>query len=259
MLDSKTNKQKSNSAKGIPDQRWAIYIDVEGFSALYNRDNQILVALGGLMEGIFLIGEGCYPESPDRIFAHQTGDGFVIVGEFGLKSLEVPVAIAVALLRHVAAGGRFRKASIGEGQFSDITGCYPDRVRQRQTPNGSIRMGRGIMTLFPVMGTALIDAVSVVKRSPSGSLLTLSYGNKSRLPSDCHIVDLPDAEIISVDWVHSQTPLVDELQRCAGLKRPSPIAIEEAFHQYCLNHKPPEKWVRWTRQLLNLRSRAEGT
>ena len=49
------------------------------------------------------IGERCYPESPDRRFAHQTGDGFVIVSEFGTASLRVPAAIAIALLRHVAA------------------------------------------------------------------------------------------------------------------------------------------------------------
>ena len=59
--------------------RWSIYIDSEGFDALYETDDQILLSLGDLMEGIYLIGPHCYLEKPDRIFAHQTGDGFAIV------------------------------------------------------------------------------------------------------------------------------------------------------------------------------------
>ena len=34
--------------------RWAILIDIEGFSKLYGCENQILLALCDLIEGIFL-------------------------------------------------------------------------------------------------------------------------------------------------------------------------------------------------------------
>jgi hypothetical protein len=255
MLSPQNNNPKSEKEKEKLNRRWAIYIDIEGFGALYDRDNQVIIALSDLMEGIYLIGEHCYPESPDRIFAHQIGDGFVIVGEFGSLSLEVPISIAIVLLRHIAACGRFGKAAIGEGQFADITGYYPERIRQKRSSNGSLQIGRGIMTLFPVMGTALIDAVSISKRSPSGSLLTLSHRNRSRVMSECKIVELPKNDIISIDWVHSQISLVDKLQECAGLKKPSPVAIEEAFHQYCLNHRPPDHWDVSTRKLLGLKVR----
>jgi hypothetical protein len=50
------------------------------------------------MEAIYLIGINYYTESPNRIFAYQTGDGFVIVSEFPVENLEIPIAIAIALL-----------------------------------------------------------------------------------------------------------------------------------------------------------------
>jgi hypothetical protein len=245
------------TSKLMHDFRWAIYIDIEGFSTLYDRENQVLLALGDLMEGIFLIGARCYPESPERIFAHQTGDGFVIVSEFGSESLEVPVSIAIALLRHIAARGRFGKAAIGEGDFADITGCYPQIVREALIGDSSVRMGGSIMTLFPVMGTALIDAVGVEKRSPSGALLTTSSDNQSRMPSSCVMTELHGARVISIDWVHSDLPLVTALQKYAGLGKPSATAIERAFNLYCDNQQPPEHWVESTARFLGF-ARSKG-
>jgi hypothetical protein len=238
--------------------RWAIYIDIEGFSVLYDREDLVLRALGDLMEGIYLIGEKCYPESPNRLFAHQTGDGFVIVSEFGASSLEIPVSISIALLRQVAARGRFAKASIGEGEFADILGCYPKRIRDACTGAGAIRLGHGggLMTLFPVMGTALIDAVGIAKRSPSGSLLAVAAINQSRLPTECILRTVDDQDIVSVDWVHSDVPLVTSLQQNAGLRRPPPDLIKKFFSLYTIQRRPPKRWVDGTAAYLNLAANA---
>jgi hypothetical protein len=165
------------------------------------------------MEGIHSIGERCYPESPHRLFAHQTGDGFVIVSEFGAVSLEVPAAIAIVLLRHVAARGRFAKASIGEGEFADIWGCYPARIREARIGEDSVRLGGGVMTVFPVMGTALIDAVGVGKRSPSGSLLTVASRNSARLPTGCLV---RSAMIVTSSRLTGFIQICHSLPRCSG-------------------------------------------
>jgi hypothetical protein len=235
-------------------QRWAIYIDIEGFSELYDREDLVLRALGDLMEGIYLIGEKCYPESPNRLFAHQSGDGFVIVSEFGASSLEDPVAVSIALLRHVAGRGRFAKASIGEGEFADIIGCYPKRIRDAYEGGGTIplKSGGGLMTLFPVMGTALIDAVGIAKRSPSGSLLTLSARNQHRLPTECIKRKVDDQDIVSVDWVHSDLPLVTSLQQKAGLRNPPPSLIKHFFSLYARKQRPPKPWIDGTVAYLDL-------
>lgn len=225
-----------------PDTRWAIYIDVEGFGALYDREDTVLWALGDLMEAIFLIGTNCYPETPDRIFAHQTGDGFVIVSEFAAKTLDVPVAIAIALLRHVSVRGRFAKAAIAEGGFAGINGCYPKRVRDAEDKDGRVFMGGGLMTTFPVMGTALINAVAVAKRSPSGALLTLNASDVPRLPSGCLVQHIAEETLVAIDWVHSSTPLVAEIQATAGLQTPSAEAMANHFSNYMRTTAVKQEW-----------------
>ena len=119
-----------NVATTVPDsiERWAIYIDIQGFSVLWDIEDQVLLSLGELMRAITGIGRLCYPDSPDRLFAHQFGDGFLVISDFGEESLERCTTIAIALLRHVAASGRFAKAAIVEGQMSDIKNCYPKEV-----------------------------------------------------------------------------------------------------------------------------------
>ena len=224
------------------DTRWAIYIDIEGFGSLYDREDTVLWALGDLMEAIYLIGTNCYPETADRIFAHQTGDGFVVVSDFGSETLEVPVAIAIALLRHVAMRGRFAKATISEGGFAGIMGCYPKRIRDAEDKDGRVFMGSGQMTVFPVMGTALINAVAIAKRSPSGALLTLDESERTRLPPSCVVQSIPDRRLVSIDWVHDPTPLVAELQGKADLRMPTAEAMTREFEKYFKTTEVKEEW-----------------
>jgi hypothetical protein len=112
----------------VPAGRWAIHIDLEGFGELYPKEDQVLLSLGQLMQGICLIGSRCFPESSDRLFAHQLGDGFVIVSDFLEETLARPVGFALALLRHVSQTGRFAKATFAEGHFST-----PARVTCRRS------------------------------------------------------------------------------------------------------------------------------
>jgi len=67
--------------------RWAIHIDMEGFSNLWDKEDQILLSLGELMRAIFRIGRKCFPASPERLFAHQLGDGFLIISDFPEREL----------------------------------------------------------------------------------------------------------------------------------------------------------------------------
>ena len=74
----------------------------------------MLIALGALLECTRQIGQNCFPKSPHLLFAHQTGDGLAIVSEFGAESWDVPIALAIILLRIVSGTGRFGKATIAE-------------------------------------------------------------------------------------------------------------------------------------------------
>ena len=233
-------------------ERWAIHIDIEGFGALYDQEDQILWSLGDLMEGIFYIGSKCYPEPPDRIFAHQIGDGFIIVSDFGSKSLEVPVSIAIALLRHVAANGRLAKVTIAEGELFDIQGCYPKTIRDAKESDGRVFMGAGLMTISPVMGTALIRAVGIDKKSPSGSLLIIKKDDHHRIPQDLPVTEILDLNLCSIDWVHAESELVNNIQEIVGLNHPDFGELEHKISDYCNTYDLKESWKKNTYYYLSI-------
>jgi hypothetical protein len=232
--------QRVNSS---PRDRWAIFIDLEGFRALFDKEDLVLLSLGDLMEGIYHIGCKCFPESPERLFAHQLGDGFVIVSDFHEESLDRPIAIAISLLRHVASSGRFAKAAISEGRFADIQSCYPATVTNSLGSDNRVSLGAGLMTIFPVMGTALIRAFSLGKNCPSGPLLVVASAERERLPTGLVMYETPSQDIILVDWVHSQTGLTEKIINEAGLNAPNTIKLEESLRNYCRTQDVEEEWA----------------
>lgn len=196
--------------------RWAIHIDVEGFGSKWNDTMEAFRGLNSLMQGIFWIGSRVYPEPPERIFAHQFGDGFLIVSDFHEENLGRAVLVGIALLRHVLCNGAVAKAAISEGELSDVQGCYPPEVTT-QRDNGNVLMGAGLMTVFSVMGTALIHAVTLDKQSPSGPLLTIGASNLDRIPPQARTHQI-DEKIVAVNWLRSEPEGLRELQTTAGFK-----------------------------------------
>jgi len=225
-----------------PIGRWAINIDLEGFGHLYDKEDIVLLSLGELMEGIFRIGVQYYPEPPDRIFVHQIGDGFIIVSDFPEETLNRPVAIAISLLRHVAHSGRYAKASISDGEFEDILSCYPSSVINAAGADKSVRLGSGIMTLFPVMGTALIRAISVAKKCPSGPLLAVAAENLKRIPEGLVVHEVPTQGIIVIDWIHSENELANKISSKSKLKWKDATTISEQLRDYCQKQSVKEEW-----------------
>lgn len=228
----------------MSDLRWGIYIDIEGFGSRYDQSMRALTPLNALMEGIFEIGTKKFADDVTRLFAHQFGDGFVIVSCFEERSLDRPTAIAVALMRHVLAAGGVAKASISEGGFSDIKGCYPRKITDLEK-DGSVGMGAGLMTIIPVMGTALINAIRLDKQSPSGSLLTIHAENKSRL-SDYFATRRIENDLVSINWLKGDQNLVSEISSAAGLRNPSESHREAMLKNYIAQNELKPAWVRTT-------------
>lgn len=228
----------------MSDVRWGIYIDIEGFGPQYGQSMRALTPLNALMDGIFEIGTKKYFDDVSRLFAHQFGDGFVIVSCFEEKSLDRPTAIAIALMRHVLAAGGVAKASISEGGFSDIKGCYPMKIVEKEK-NGSIPMGRGVLTLIPVMGTALINAVRLDKRSPSGALLTIHAKDESRL-SECFIRRRIEHDLVSINWLRGDQTAVAEVSSAAGLRNSTDEDRVTMLKTYIAHNELKPAWVRTT-------------
>lgn len=233
--------------------RWAINIDIEGFSLLWEKEDQVLRSLGELMLAIFRIGRNCYPGSPERLFAHQLGDGFFVVSDFYEDSLERAITIGTAIMQHVANSGRFTKAVIAEGELSDIQSCYPKEVLKELEGDHTVSLEMGLMTIFPVMGTALINSYKLAEKSPKGPLLLLEKSMSDRIPPEIAFRGIQGYDnLISVDWVHMDTQLLRKIQSCAGLHAPGAEYLEKILHNYCADHGLTGEWVINMRTLLDV-------
>lgn len=194
------------------------------------------------MRAIFRLGRRCYPLNPNRLFAHQFGDGILVVSDLDEKSLERCATVATAVMRHVADTGRMARAAISEGEISDIKGCYPREVLDCLEGDCTVSLHMGLMTITPVMGTALIRAVSLDKRAPRGPLLTMHASKRARLGSSVPYVPIPDTELISIDWVHMRSELLSWLQQRASLRSPTPSILEATLHKYCQENPVHDEW-----------------
>ncbi len=226
------------------DKRWSIYIDIEGFGSQYDQSMNALIPLNALMEGIYLIGSKKYANDVSRLFAHQFGDGFVIVSCFEEQSLDRAIAISIALMRHILASGGLAKASVSEGGFSDIKSCYPRAITDNEK-NGCISVGSGLMTIIPVMGTALINAVGVDKRSPSGSLLTIDSSDRNRLSPEYRLNEIENG-LHSINWLKGEQNLVKEISEESGLLIQAEADRIANLKQYISKNKLKPNWIRTT-------------
>lgn len=231
--------------------RWAISIDIEGFSKHYeyseDRKTYAILALGELMNSVFLVGSRCFPGTPEknfseRLFAHQYGDGFLVCSDFPEPDASRAIAIAVAIMRHMTLKGYATKAAISSGDLSDIRGCYPEPMRDAQDER--LDVGMGLMTIISVMGTALTKAHKLAATGRGAVLildrelieLGLPIGAKTR-----------DSKSQCIDWLSSDLPLADEIAQKAQLRTASARDLCEKLKAYCaIPPTPSASWVEAT-------------
>lgn len=130
--------------------------------------------------------------------------------------------------------------------FQILRAVIQDNITDQET-NGTVPMGAGLMTITPVMGTALINAIGLDKRSPSGSLLTIDLKNASRL-SECFEKREIENGLISINfnWLKGDQSLVSEISREAMLGNPSEKDRELLLKNYILSNKLKPGWIRTT-------------
>jgi hypothetical protein len=175
--------------------RRALYVDVEGFGSKWNETTmEAFRGINTLMDGIFRIGSRCYPDPPSRLFAHQFGDGFLVISDFHEAMLDRVALVGIALLRQLLSVGEVAKCSMDEGEISDVENCYPQSIR-KQYNRGHIGVGAGLMTITPVMGTALIRTAAIQKRV-RGPLFVMRKELAYRVSDGFHFDDSADTDFV---------------------------------------------------------------
>lgn len=231
----------------MPHECWSIWIDVEGFSKLWSKGDTGLNGINSLITAIHAIGSNCFPDEFSRIFAHQFGDGFVIVSTFREENLDRCAATAIALMRSVSESGCMARAAIAEGEFSDISGCWPKHIRNefsRSDRGNGLHIGMGLMTLIPVMGTALINANKLDNANTlRGSILTMQSCNLERLSDGFKYERSPcQPGLTIIDWVNSSHPLINEIGSNSGLHIPDSATAAKNLQRYIAAYPNLKDW-----------------
>lgn len=233
------------------ENRWSIWIDVEGFSNLYRKNStEALHHLNELMASLYRIGIHVFSESPDRLFIHQFGDGFIVVSDFPEREPNRPLAICIAIMRHLLKKGVVTKAAIAAGDWGDISSCYPEEVIKVAQDRRFLRIGQGIMTIIPVMGMALISSHKL-SGSDSGALLLLDTSSFSGLPNN---IICKSGTANTIDWIHSEFPDVNDICKKASLDILSNKEAEDLIISYIKKNSNglPMNWVERTKATLFL-------
>lgn len=239
------------------NKRWGINIDIEGFSNLYEsgEDNQTKAILGlrELMNAIIQIGQQAFPGDPDlnygdRLFAHQFGDGFIIVSDYEETDASRAIAIATALMRHMLVKGYATKSAISVGSMTDISGCYPDVMRDAE--NNALSLGSGLLTSIPVMGTALTKAHRLSSKA-SGSILLVDRSAFDSMPME--LIENEESNLIFVNWISDRNEMAKDIADSAGLEFSSNSDLEACFIRYIEQlPQPPSHWIEGSRKSIRL-------
>lgn len=235
-------------------ERWSIYIDIEGFSKIYKKNNiEALETLCQLMKNLYQIGKRIFPYSPKRLFIHQMGDGFVIISDHHEKSLERPLSIAIALMQLTLIKGGVARASISDGNFSDILSCYPSEIIEDIKEKGHLQIGEGVMTISQVMGDALINSYKLTNNNRKGPCLFVDAKLKRYLPRKELLILWGNQFMLEIDWIHSKPSLLNKILEGIDVKVPSIKNLEEAMDNYIKKHPAlPKKWARNASYLCSL-------
>jgi hypothetical protein len=219
--------------------RWALYLDIEGTSKIYqSQEACFYAAFDAVLAMICRLSRDVFPETPRRIFPHHVGgDGVVVVSEFAEGKPETPISIGVVLMQVLLTNGLVGKAGISEGTFADIQSCLPSARSYSDKSAG------GLLTIFPVMGTALINAHRVATCKPRGARMAVDSAIMQVVP-DGVVVSQIEKTVLIVDWVHTWTKTIQEIVSKIDLKLLSQQDLELKLKSYVQNtgQDPDRQW-----------------
>ena len=260
-------EMKKVISRNIYYGRWSIFIDIEGFS--YFSESDIYRSFQVLLETIYPIGKNVFPDLPNRLFVHQIGgDGLLIVSELPEKDLSRPISIAVILLRALAHNGFLGKVGISIGDFADISSCWPNFYKlvdnniskienelgifHRSYDRKTISLGEGFLTLFPVMGSCLINSYKTKDNGPKGPNLIIGSKLKNKIPSSSHTKENKNGFIL-INWLSENSNLINEITEKICKREYTDIEkTNSCYKNYLLNKSEgtSKLWLKNAKKLL---------
>ena len=232
-------------------ERPAIFIDIEGFSSLYGTEaSDSLWGLSDLMDGIITLGRVADQLGISRIFAHQFGDGFVVVEDSG-SALGRIAAMAMALHQYVLIrAGHFCGSAVEMGGLSDVVGCYPKAVTDEESKNRVVRMGDGLMTITPVIGTALIKTYKLLGKH-RGGVVVVPAEYRGEIEEGTLAVEADG--VLFLNWMESTSSTLTKCRQALRIGSYGATELWPLFETAVARNRCPAPWRTRTERFLRRR------
>jgi hypothetical protein len=222
-------------------ERWAIYLDIEGTSKIYPKDEyRYYLSFDALLEAVIRIGRIVYSDEGNRLFAHQIGGDALLIVSNSLQGLpEIPISIAVVMMQRLLLNGAVAKGGISVGTFGNQTDCFPslERFGPLGEDGKSLSLGAGLLTIFPVMGTALINAHRVESNPPRGTRLAIDIEALKEVPSGM-VISKKGSDHAIIDYIHTRTQTMEDISKGAGLRLASVDELSDKLVSYIQSAGP---------------------
>jgi hypothetical protein len=201
------------------------------------------------MEGVYLLGRASPKLGISRLFAHHIGDGFVLVDDGGAANVNRLVGAAVALHQFtLIKSGHFCASAIDRGGMADVTGCYPEVVREARTRDGVVPLGDGLMTVFPVMGTAIINTHRLLSKA-HGAVILVPESHVGSL--DAGVRTKVEEGVCFVDWFASESAPIAAARDLLGIGRLTKEELARHFDAATRRNGCKPEWVARTSRFLS--------
>ena len=130
--------------------------------------------------------------------------------------------------------------------MADIVGCYPKRIVDAMDGH-ALPLGDGVMTITPVMGTALINTYGLMKRT-KGAVLVMPAEYRSQLEPG--IVATEHTNHLFVNWIRSTNQTISAARALLGISRLSTEDLERLMREAIVRNRCKPDWVAATQKYL---------
>jgi hypothetical protein len=103
-----------------------------------------------------------------------------------------------------------------------------------KTTDGASQCAERLLTAFPVMGMALINAHRLGTCKPRGARLAVDSRMMKDIPGGV-VVSYRDKDLLVVDWIHTWTTRMEEIISKTHIQLPSRESLQEKLVNYVAN------------------------
>jgi hypothetical protein len=111
----------------------------------------------------------------------------------------------------------------------------------------ALPLGDGVMTITPVMGTALINTYGLMKRT-KGAVLVMPAEYRSQLEPG--IVATEHTNHLFVNWIRSTNQTISAARALLGISRLSTEDLERLMREAIVRNRCKPDWVAATQKYL---------